>query len=155
MKEFFRGWRRKAGCITLMMACLFVTGWVRSFTIQDRVEFPRWSRDTIIYGIVSDSQSISWQREKRGLKLSPPSDNWFRFSSRAQRTANTEVFHLFEYVDDQSICGFGRTYQEIDLGFSTHTQTRYVIPYWFFVLSLTLLSANLILRTPTKRVVPK
>ena len=30
MMEFFRGWRRKVGVVTLAMACVFMVGWVRS-----------------------------------------------------------------------------------------------------------------------------
>jgi len=35
MGEFFKGWRRKMGCITLVMACMFIVGWVRSYFYMD------------------------------------------------------------------------------------------------------------------------
>lgn len=35
MWEFFRGWRRKVGVLTLMMTCIFAAGWVRSFFTID------------------------------------------------------------------------------------------------------------------------
>jgi hypothetical protein len=35
MREFFCGWRRKIGVVTLALACLFTAGWVRSQTITD------------------------------------------------------------------------------------------------------------------------
>ena len=35
MGDFFRGWRRKIGCVTLMMALVGMAGWVRSHTIED------------------------------------------------------------------------------------------------------------------------
>jgi hypothetical protein len=28
MKEFFKGWRRKLGVVTLLMACVFMAGWL-------------------------------------------------------------------------------------------------------------------------------
>ena len=28
MRDFFKGWRRKAGCVTLVMACVFLESWV-------------------------------------------------------------------------------------------------------------------------------
>jgi hypothetical protein len=40
MREFFRGWRRKVGCVTLVMACVFAVAWVRSFFIWDVLTFP-------------------------------------------------------------------------------------------------------------------
>jgi len=30
MAEFFRGWKRKVGVVTLILACLFMGGWLRS-----------------------------------------------------------------------------------------------------------------------------
>lgn len=30
MRDFFKGWRRKTGVMTLAMTCLFAAGWVRS-----------------------------------------------------------------------------------------------------------------------------
>jgi hypothetical protein len=37
MREFFRGWRRKVGVLSLVMACLFAAGWVRSMYSNDFV----------------------------------------------------------------------------------------------------------------------
>jgi hypothetical protein len=41
MREFFRGWRRKVGCVTLLLACMFTTCWVRSLTKWDEVNLDR------------------------------------------------------------------------------------------------------------------
>jgi hypothetical protein len=35
MREFFHGWRRKAGCVTLVIACLLMGGWLRSLACLD------------------------------------------------------------------------------------------------------------------------
>jgi hypothetical protein len=35
MREFFRGWRRKAGLVTLVMACAVMAMWARSRFIND------------------------------------------------------------------------------------------------------------------------
>ena len=34
MGEFFHGWRRKVGIVTLVIACVFMAGWVRSATVE-------------------------------------------------------------------------------------------------------------------------
>ena len=39
MREFFKEWRRKVGLLTLLMACVFMAGWVRSHVIQDQFLF--------------------------------------------------------------------------------------------------------------------
>lgn len=40
MRQFFRGWKRKLGCVTLALACLFLVGWVRSISHIENVTLP-------------------------------------------------------------------------------------------------------------------
>ena len=40
MREFFKGWRRKAGCGLLAMACVVTGLWFRSHFICDQIAFP-------------------------------------------------------------------------------------------------------------------
>jgi hypothetical protein len=40
MKEFFRGWRRKAGTVTLVIALAMMGLWIRSRLVADQVVFP-------------------------------------------------------------------------------------------------------------------
>ena len=35
--EFFKGWRRKAGLVTLAMACVLMIAWMRSLLVEDLV----------------------------------------------------------------------------------------------------------------------
>lgn len=35
MKEFFNGWRQKVGCVTLVLACVLLIGWIRSYFVLD------------------------------------------------------------------------------------------------------------------------
>jgi hypothetical protein len=47
MREFFRGWKRMVGLVTLMVACLFTAGWVRKcsyFSATGNVRFKTWPR---------------------------------------------------------------------------------------------------------------
>lgn len=39
MHTFFYGWRRKAGCVTLFVACVAMGLWLRSLFIEDTVIF--------------------------------------------------------------------------------------------------------------------
>src|SRR5258708_4117292 len=39
MHTFFHGWRRKAGCVALVMACVFTGIWIRSYRIVDTFSF--------------------------------------------------------------------------------------------------------------------
>ena len=43
MGDFFHGWRRKIGVVTLVMALVFVSGWVRSLCAEDICD-PRFAQ---------------------------------------------------------------------------------------------------------------
>lgn len=53
MREFFRGWRRRLGCITLLMAVVVTIGWVRSLFIGD------WA-SICGYEVLCQEGAISW-----------------------------------------------------------------------------------------------
>ena len=40
MREFFKGWRRKAGCVALVVACAFTSLWVRSLSDGEIIATP-------------------------------------------------------------------------------------------------------------------
>ena len=40
MGDFFKGWRRKTGIVALVMACVFMTGWVRTYSVTDDIHVP-------------------------------------------------------------------------------------------------------------------
>lgn len=39
MREFFKGWRRKAGVVTLLTACIFTIAWLKSLATLDSLYF--------------------------------------------------------------------------------------------------------------------
>jgi hypothetical protein len=53
MREFFTGWRRRIGCITLLMAVVVTVAWVRSLFIGDYMLLRG-------YEILSQEGAISW-----------------------------------------------------------------------------------------------
>jgi hypothetical protein len=53
MRDFFKSWRRKLGCITLLMAVVVTTAWVRSLFIGDLVLLRE-------YEILCQEGAISW-----------------------------------------------------------------------------------------------
>lgn len=79
--EFFDGWRRKTGCVTLMMALLLMALWVRSDLLVDHV-FVRGNVFSSNGGcLVWDWQSwglpeaniTAWQTDK----ASPFDEDWY------------------------------------------------------------------------------
>ena len=56
MREFFRPWRRKVGLVTLVMACVFAVGWIRSLTSTDAFQ---WNLKSFGFGAVSTNKSVA------------------------------------------------------------------------------------------------
>ena len=57
MREFFCGWRRKAGCIALVMALALMAGWIRSYTLADWIS---WADNQHYVVALSKHGEISW-----------------------------------------------------------------------------------------------
>lgn len=80
MSEFFHGWRPKAGCVTLMMACSTTSLWIRSYIVFDQIAVAGnllisnsgclvWSW----LGWGSDLHILNWYSET----ASPFSEDWY------------------------------------------------------------------------------
>ena len=80
MREFFRGWKRKLGCVTLVMACLAMAGWTRSYSVEDRIVVEDAGyRISSVFGRIQwtwkyyhevPSQMIKWHRQD--VRTIPP-----------------------------------------------------------------------------------
>lgn len=153
MGEFFHGWRRKAGCVTLMMACVLMCGWIRSFVGREYALF-LCDNDTT-NRLVSFNGKIDWERfHQEGPKR----------LSRSQFSDAETILENDKKRDCElkwTFLGFGRGEYRSELldlfkssnphlPFESLTQSVWIIPYWSVVLPLTLLSAYLILWKPRK-----
>ena len=139
MREFFKGWRRKAGVVTLVVACAAATGWVRSLRTMDELTIPG-NRAT--HYLNSTDGTVGWWMRN--------DDPNVRFSFQTRRSDSNDWAIVLEQVHilwKFEWCGFG-------CGESHRSRLRiWMIPYWSIVLPLTLLSAYLLLskRLPVKR----
>ena len=127
MRAFFKGWRRKVGCVTLVMACVLATGWVRSCVATDCVELQTGQR---FFGIGSCCEYLILVKcsESRGFQ---PFVNWEFDGIEPVEHDDSSGRMIYTWVTPH------RTPNECSL-----------IPYWSLVLPLTLLSAYLILCKP-------
>lgn len=122
MKDFFHGWRRKGGVVTLVMASILMAVWIRSGVVIDAVKFSPPPYDSIHY-LTSAGGSVQWmRREFAGGRIAT---FWYteRLASRPDMNLN---------VDD-------------NIGIA------WTISYRSIVIPLTLLSAYLILWKPRIR----
>ncbi len=146
MSTFFHGWRRKAGCTTLVMA-LAVTGlWARSFAKSDTVAY--FSR-TSIYGVISDSRGLTWIRNtpRDASHLSGAAGHWTCESVDAIRMEQVDDFLLKEVVWRWKWNGFdfAEIHQGEVINYGGGRLQKGSIPHWSLVFLLTLLSARLII----------
>ena len=162
MREFFRGWRRKAGLATLGMALLMMAAWMRSIVFWDGIYFsllPGTGHD-----LVSERGLIGWERVTYPIDEDSnyPMMKWE--SDPNSRTGEAFNFAYLESRSDESFV-WRRCYGGFSIGVTSgvgilppfsfdkddlpFTPIRFVVvPYWSLILPLTLLSAWLLLIKP-------
>jgi hypothetical protein len=132
MREFFKGWRRKVGCVTLVMACVLGIGWGRSYFVEDRVAFTSGS---FRYAIGTSPGRVLWDQWLND----PPMDGlgW----SSSWRDLNGPMQSRPDYYKAPADSILGK------LQFESRS-----VPYWPFAVPLTFLSGYLVLSKPRKDV---
>ena len=154
MGEYFKPLRRRIGVVTLVMACVFAGGWVRSltmldlftvatsnnlwrFTIEDGiVEFSFYQR---VSGDPQLSQNSGWKSDSNVT----PNGGKIRSGPTTANLAMSDTkleFYSFAYAAKYWV---SPTFA-MDMYF-------FVFPYWSIVIPLTLLSAWLLLSKPRSK----
>ena len=162
MGEFFRGWRRKIGLLTLLMACVFAAGWVRSqYKCDNFVRRNAQWRDCIVSvdGRLMLHRTVPLNEGPGYIRLF---GNEFEWTSRdVSSVAGFELdadgkrppFNAFDRLDhvlwrlDWAGFTFGASLKKPSL---VRRLDLVLIPYWSIVVPLTLLSAFLLLWKPRK-----
>ena len=71
MGDYFKPWRRKIGVVTLMLACVFMGGWMRSIFFLDFISVTGW----IVPGEKSLrvlAEYFAWRRSPEGAVVKAP-----------------------------------------------------------------------------------
>ena len=151
MREFFRGWRRKAGCVTLVVACVGMVGGVRGYAVED-VWQPKYGmvvdgfqHAPVQHHFRSSRYGITWHKSKG---LDDTSFGWVAgwSTNSLVEAAQVEVKIRGDIKSRWSWGGFDFCYSEKD-------EARFLrlrIPYWSLVLPLTAISSWLLLSKPKK-----
>jgi hypothetical protein len=168
MPTYFTPLRRKIGVLTLLMACVFAAGWVRSLVVLDRIEFSDFT------GSPNKEHSIAGLGTKRHAVVllayelvefdwqTPIAQTPFNLVSVSSDASQSE--------DDVKVdLDYGKPMMAIALP-ETGTEARglaerrtgtmllpvpfLVLPYWSIVIPLTLLSAWLLLSKPRAKAKP-
>lgn len=141
MREYFRGWRRKSGMLMLVMACGVFGMWMRSYVVMEGLDIPDRQFQ---YAVFSANGGVNWATiAPLPIASRLPHIQW---SSMTPTAVPFDVWSMHEIK-------WRRRYLGFDLGVAMETRNNWqfdfiVIPYWFIILPLTLLSAYLILWKP-------
>ena len=146
MREFFRGWRRKIGAVTLVMACGIMGMWVRSVQNHDYVRFA--VRANVTERVVSLGGTINWLRYHQEPVIIR---EWFEWESPEWGTSGFDGIESFD-SDLQNWnwrwrC-FGFVSGEWPESFDSLKTGILIVPYWSIALPLTAISAFLLLAMP-------
>ena len=151
MGEFFRGWSRKVGVITLMLACALMSAWIRSPLNNDSIQF-EWGTSYITFAsnqnglwwVTSELPGSIYQPGNLGSRnqtlalpgrripfSNDPFGHLIGWSWGKQKRSDWCGFHYGRYCDDQPFLGIRLTFR--------------IAPHGAVVLPLTLISAFLLL----------
>ena len=139
MNGYFRPLRRKVGVLTLVMACVFLIGWIRSRGAKDLI-IAR-SAHSIPYYIASNLSEISISRN--AFLSAEPTSGIVWHTQAIRRSIKTDEFEGLRGGVDWQLCGFRLILHPVAFA--------YVLPYWSIVTPLTLLSAWLLLSKPRSK----
>src|SRR5262249_13627848 len=110
MCNLFNRWRRKLGCVTLVLSCVFTIAWIRSSTIEDRITLNacRYAQDSLLscqHGLAWISSRVS-DRSKGKAYLDYTDIDYSQFiGKRLVFGFNPKNFDMTLY------CGAGCRYQ--------------------------------------------
>lgn len=124
MLAFFKGWRRKVGCVALIFALLVLLAWARSYAVVDVIRFVSGRNQFYIHAIegrtlchVSTAGIGSW--------------NSWQTASLANESVRRSATNHFENIVRES-----------------SSEELVLIHFWALALPLTFLSAYLMLWKP-------
>ena len=132
MREFFNGWRRKVGCVALVMALVLTGEWLRSRVVQDQITLGVNQRCHVV---VSSRGYLRW------FAIDDASSPFLSWRSGVFTDISHGKFLL-------AIPGRGTAVVNVYAG------RDWTVPYAFVALPMALLSAYLILWKPRQRTEP-
>ena len=132
MGTFFKGWRRKAGCVTLVLATFTMGAWIRSIRLCDDVEFSIGIQQHEIRSFHPQYNIRSFNGEFYFL--------WWL--SRFPRQSWECIDSANEFAIESCL---------LDATYTVERGDGWTVAYGNIAIPLTLLSACLILWTPRNR----
>ena len=158
MIGYFKPLRRKFGVLTLVLAFLFLAGWVRSQTNYDEIKFverfPSSEQIELHFAISCDSVfGILISSFKTKVTAGTSKSNLFDYRNEPNKKSVTKRFGEISMRWLNQCCGFRFGTADVGgnalLGIQPIGEIRiWLIPYWSIVIPLTVLSAGVLLSKP-------
>lgn len=138
MWAYFRPWRRKIGIVTLVVACVFAAGWVRSQNTVDGVGIRLYGE---MHDLCSAAGGVYW------IYGAGIDDGQVRiYSHDIKLDPESVLCHLSSrWITTKELCGFVVFFEYWE---ERDELTAIKVPYWSIVIPLALLSAYLLLSKP-------
>jgi hypothetical protein len=153
MWAFFRGWRRKVGCITLLVACLFLAMYMRSRVLLDEIGIVASTCHQESCG--SMNGVFFWQSYETTLAVYTPTP-YLSYGNVAFKPDGPfdpnnpgDVQWRSKWLGG-GIVEFPIAPVRTANGSGTVSITLRYISYWYFIVPLTAVAAYLILCRPQK-----
>jgi hypothetical protein len=141
MGDFFHGWRRKTGGVTLLMALAFMAGWVRSFTVGDDFKFTSgFGHYFLLTSYSGEIQLLGWEDRYSQQKFV----FWRSWRLSEAHWSQPEPLKNLAVFNPSRVIRFTR-FTLMIAPTTTMQLTGFVFPYWVIVIPLTLLSGFLLL----------
>jgi len=164
MRKFFHGWKRKTGCSTLVMALVFMGGWVKSigrletihacpgrslFVVASRDQNLCVSRSTYQSHDVAISKSITlFYSSLKELNVGCSSEKSSSESNTEYWTGANSSFRNANPKWCWKLGGFILTFESHTTLGDEHETMFATVPYWSITIPLTFISLWLLLIRP-------
>jgi hypothetical protein len=157
MGSYFNGWKRKAGIVVLILACIFMAGWFRSFRGTDYLYY--YPSSIVKQECMSNRGSLRWERSEDARHIVPQDQQWrLRWSYIPFAPPKDTDFFIGEvtvrYGDEKpsetiwQCCGIEVGEYQLKTTSGTVRRNYWQVAYLWCVLPLTLLSAWQLLSRP-------
>lgn len=170
MAPLFHGWRRKAGCTTLVLACLLAMAWLRSLRVDDGYTLRQDGSTN--YAMSSEDGRFVFCMARGGVHGPYLEINYKQYRSDPRKISGAERVAIAEALCHDEVgvrsrrlrarniqIKWQRSWHGFELAKRSNESplmddveaTFLPVPYWSIVIPLTMLSARLLLSSPRNR----
>ena len=154
MGDFFYGWRRKIGCVTLVMACVFMSGWVSSIRASHAIAYS--VTDTSLTQLTSRDATLTF----RWILSEFPVRGFYGNNDKLLLVTPPNVHGVLSVpIDEPTLTIVGNEFHWILLAGRLKIGNVVakvfplrifvcIVPYWLIAIPLTFVSAYLLLVKP-------